>query len=416
MGKMSYQKAGVRGLCGLAGCLLLLGAGLPVCRADIPARRNYQFDGHMTRPVLENYLSRSVTFSEVLHGKGSVEDNIRFLTNTGAKFIGRAMYMWGGEGYLETLLDKAKPIAERLHAADPDMILQAAVFEIVSTNVDGIPIPPWVFEAFDLPPETRNFRYSAMQYPGKAWQNGHWSPGASVPDMSQTETKMWFYYLVARYVSVGVEAIHFGQVEIMDDRDRDHVHWRDMLDRVRGHAKKHARRHFLLCDAHVPGGGIVHDGKLMFDFHSFPLRIEEIVDCPQQGVLEVGYLDSLFKRSNGGTTPSGWNCESLPYIVELDNFEPSGHPGENIGKHWCWGYDEVCWFAHQPEEYRNQWLHYAWDWIRATDPNGWLQMPGSRCLATPPPGKTWYWAHTPSDAVPDGFGQEETIKAIWAKN
>jgi len=200
----------------------------------------------------------------------------------------------------------------------------------------------------------------------------------------------------------------------MDDRDPGRTHWNEMLERARRYAAAHARRHLLLCDAHVPSGGIVRDGRLLFDLHSFPLRIEEVADKPQQGILQVGYLDSIFGRSAGGITPSGWSCEHLPYIVELDNFEPSGHPGENIGAHWCWGYDEICWFANQPEEYRNQWLRYAWDWIRKTDPNGFLQMPASRCLATPPPGKTWYFAHTPNPATPDGFGQEETIKAIWA--
>jgi len=26
----------------------------------------------------------------------------------------------------------------------------------------------------------------------------------------------------------------------------------------------------------------------------------------------------------------------------------------------------------------------------------------------------WYYANTPSPAVPDGFGDEEAIRAIWA--
>ncbi len=42
---------------------------------------------------------------------------------------------------------------------------------------------------------------------------------------------MWFYFLAARYFEVGIEAIHFGQVEIMDDRDPDHSAWRDLLGR-----------------------------------------------------------------------------------------------------------------------------------------------------------------------------------------
>ena len=84
--------------------------------------------------------------------------------------------------------------------------------------------------------------------------------------------------------------------------------------------------------------------------------------------------------------------------------------------HYIWGYDEICWFAHQPADYRNSWLRYAWEWIRQNDPNGYLQMPGSRTLANPVGKKIWYWANTPSKTVPTGFGQEETIKAIWAED
>jgi hypothetical protein len=384
--------------------------------------RDYAFDGSISRPVLENYLSRSITFAELLNTEhvekalgGDTDDNIRMLTQTGAKFIGRALYMWGGEARLPRLVAMAKPAAAKLHAADPDLVLQAAAFEIVSDQLDTMPIPAWVLEAFDLPAETRNFSYQDMLYPDGKRVN-HWRSGASVPDMSRLETQMWFFYLCASYIDAGVEAIHFGQVEIMDDRDPDHTHWLDMMARVRQYASLHARRHFLICDAHVPGGGIVHDGRLMFDFHSFPLRIEEVVEAPQQGLLKVGYLDSLFNRSKGGVTPSGWSCDALPYIVELDNFGSSGRGGQNIGMHFIWGYDEICWFAHQPESYRNQWLRYAWDWIRQTDPNGFLQMPGSRTLADPVNGKNWYWANTASDKVPTGFNQEETIRQIWAED
>ncbi len=386
------------------------------CTAGVALHeRTYEFDGQISREVLENYLSRAMTNMDLLTGRGNVDDNIRMLQHTGVKFAGRTVYRWGGEAALPTLLPKARQIAEKVHAADPDIILQAGAFEIVSSQVNELKIPPKVFEIFGLTPEDRTFRYEDMLYP-----DGHrvdsWYKGASVPDMSRLETKMWFVYISAAYIDIGCEAIHFGQVEIMDDRDKDHEHWREMLRHVRAYAAKHARRHMVLCDAHVPGGGIVHGDALMFDFHSFPLRIEEVPEKPEQGVLKVGYLDSLFGRSTGGTSPSGWKCEHLPYLVELDNFGASGHEGENYGYHWCWGYDEICWFARQPLEYRNQWLRYAWTWIRTTDPNGYLQMPGSRCLAVPPKGKRWYFANTPSDAVPDGFGQEETIKAIWTED
>ena len=50
-----------------------------------------------------------------------------------------------------------------------------------------------------------------------------------------------------------------------------------------------------------------------------------------------------------------------------------------------------------------------------------LQMPGSRCLAAPVTDKdgkkiSWYFANRPSKAVPTGFNQEDTIKAIWAED
>jgi hypothetical protein len=43
-------------------------------------------------------------------------------------------------------------------------------------------------------------------------------------------------------------------------------------------------------------------------------------------------------------------------------------------------------------------------------------MPGGRTLANPVSNKNWYWANTPSKAVPNGFAQEQTIKAIWAED
>jgi hypothetical protein len=63
---------------------------------------------------------------------------------------------------------------------------------------------------------------------------------------------------------------------------------------------------------------------------------------------------------------------------------------------------------------RNEWLRYAWKWLRAHDPNGWLEMPGSRILHAPIGNQWWYWANTRSAATPEGFNQEETIKAIGA--
>ena len=387
---------------------------LPICLlACTLSAADYRFDSTISRDVLENYLSRSITMEGLLTGRGDLDDNIRMLKHTGAKFIGRSLCLWGNESNFLRNLDLARQAAPKVHQADPDMILQACVFEIVTPQVEQIAIPDWVFAAFNQPAEKRNFRYADMIYP--AGQRRDWGRNGSVPDVSRLETKFWFYFQAAAYIDLGCEAIHFGQVEIMNRNDRDLAQWSQVFSLVRAYAARHARRHMILCDGHVPSGGLVKDGKLLLDFHSFPLRIKEVPDKPTEAILQLGFSDGIYGKSKGGATFSGWTCDHLPYLVEIDNFGVSRQPGKSgAGGIWIWGYDEITWFAQQSEEYRNQWLRYAWDWVKKTDPAAHLQMPGSRTLRSPLDGKRWYYANTKSAATPEGFNQEETIRQIWA--
>jgi hypothetical protein len=131
--------------------------------------------------------------------------------------------------------------------------------------------------------------------------------------------------------------------------------------------------------------------------------------------LKLGFSDGIYNRSKGGRTFSGWSSEHLPYFVELDNYGVSRHPGKSNEKgefNWVWGYDEITWFAHQSKDYRSNWLAYAWNWVRTTDSNGYLEMCGSRTAQSP--DTRWYHANKPGAAVPDGLGDEEAICAIWA--
>jgi hypothetical protein len=389
--------------------------------------RDMKFDGTISREVLENYLSRAITMEGMLNGRGDLDDNIRMLKSTGAKFIGRSLCLWGGEANLLSNLERARKLVPKVHAADPEMILQACIFEIVTPQVDKVPVPDWAFTALGMPVEQRNFRFADIGYAdGKLGRN--WGGGGTVPDVSRPETKLWFYYLAASFIDAGFEAIHFGQTGLMSQNDPKLDHYNQVLTLIRAYAAKHARRHMLLCDSHVPSGGMVRDGQLLMDFHSFPLRIMEVPDPaagaktapaeaakPQEAILKVGFSDGLYGRSKGGQTPSGWKCDHLPYLVELDNFGASGKPGQSgAGTIWVWGYDEITWFAHQSQSYRAGWLKYAWDWLRRTDPCAHLQMPGSRTMTSPLDKKRWYYANTPSPAVPDGLGDEEAIRAIWA--
>ena len=381
--------------------LCFIGAALNSYGSDNQNKPNYLFKEKISRTILENYLARSATVASLLHL--TLDDDLRMMQNTGVKFAGRVIWMWGGESKINDLIHKGTPFVRRIHQMDPDIILQGAIFEIITTDVNNVPIPAAVFEEFGLNPENRNFNYKKMIYPYGHRVN-HWYENASVPDMSRTETKMWFLYVAKRWIDMGLEAIHFGQVEIMDDRDKKHIHWRDMMARIRSYANRHARRNIVLCDAHVPSGGIIHNGKLMFDLHSFPSRPKSVKGQPYKAILEKGFSDSIYGRSIGGLSPSGWHCESLPYIVEIDNFGASDHAGQyrESDKIHVWGWDEINWFINQPESYRNEWLEYAYSWVRENDPNGYFQLPLRR-----------FEHYSASMISPKGKRQEDVIKKIW---
>jgi len=376
--------------------------------------RDYKFKNKISRKVLENYLDRSITIQNLLTDTTTFDDNLRMIKNIGAKFIGRAVCQWGGEANLLKNFETEKSLAAKVHQADADIVLQACIFEIVTEQVNQIAIPDWAFTALGMPVEKRNFRYDDMLYPDGKFKN-QWGRG-SVPDVSRPETKLMFYFLAVSYIDAGIEGIHFGQVELMNKNDKDLANYAQILTLIRDYAHHHARRGMVICDAHVPGGGFVRDGKLLLDVHAFPLRIKETPEKEQEAILEVGHTDALYLRSKGGITPSGWSCDHLPYLVELDNYGGSQQPGKANAPGsaiWVWGYDEISWFANQSKPYRTYWLNYAYDWIHKTDPNGHLEMPGGRQTSKLPQMR-WYYANDPSETMPHGMGDENTIRTIWA--
>jgi len=401
--------------------------------ADSP---DYDFQGTLSREVLENYLNRSITMADLSRSPQLGED-LRMLANTGAKFIGRAALLWhpvageDADGHFRGAAEMVAAFRER----GGDAVFQGAIFECVfESEVTATPVPAWVFEEFGLPVETRNFNYPAMCYdencarqmdvnwaphPGNNYLRGRWSTGSktegSVPDMSKPETQMWFYYRARRYIDAGLEALHLGQIHMMDHNDLDYAHWWSLLERIRAYGRAKARRGRVMIDAHTHGVALA-DGRLLFDFHSYPMHIREIPDRPQHGELETGFRHAIYGQSLGGTAPDGWTCAHLPCLVEFDNWGPSGRRDQvGLGPNWVWGYNEIDWFANQPEDYRNAFLRYAWKRVPELDPDCHLQMPGRRALAVDTLGdRRMYYANMQSEMSPTGFNQEETIKAIWA--
>jgi len=386
--------------------------------------KSYHFDKNgISKEVLSNYLGRSITMVYFLmpdkpEGRRTYpyhEDDIRMVKNLKAKFIGRSIYRWGGESLLnsKTFWQKAKALIDEMHSFDSEMIFQACIFEVITPDVDNVRIPDWVFKDFNLPVVERNFVYQNMLNDEGKLVN-HWHEGSSVPDVSKLETQLWFYYLAGSYISLGCEAIHIGQVGLIGMNDPELDSWKDILHKIRTYAQKNARRNWVLIDAHVPSGGMVKDGVSLLDFNSFPLRIKEVVDKPYEGIVEVGYQDAIYTKSQSCISPSGWECDHLPYLVEFDNYGRGKTPNvADHTSHFVWGWDEISWLSLQTEEYRNEWIKYAYNWMKTTDPNGHLEMPGFRMITCPNETEGSYRANIKSENCPFGYSQEETIKELW---
>ena len=393
---------------------------------------NFTFDGFMTREVLENYLSRAMTCSGCFDGLSKefeeispeVDQCLRMILNTGVKYVGRAGCQWILSGRHAAEFPRTAENAAKVHAADPEIILEACIFECICTGVNEIAVPAWVFEEFGLPVEDRHFVYEDMIYTDGKWNNV-WGEGRSVPDVTRPETQMYFYYLARMYIDAGFEAFHMGQYYLIGAYDKGFVCYTAVHDRIRAYAKKHARRHFVLINAHCHGETDAN-GMCMFDFHEWPSR-GKVPDGsvahlpapgnPQEIELVEGYMDSIYHDSHGGKTYSGWECEFLPYTVELDNYSPEC-PRNTPGR-W-WGYDEISWFINQPDDYRADWLGYAYRWVREHDPDGHFMMPGVRVAshfdtATDTRDGFMYFNYDRA-CDPRGTGDENAIREIFIRD
>jgi hypothetical protein len=424
----------------LAACLLALGC----------LGQNYQFNGTISREVLDNYLERSIT----MQGQSDIEGasllseterlrNITMLQDIGAKFVGRIAGWWEngwGQTNHDNFFAKCATNVANLKANDPQVICQAAVFEYVSGTVGTFSVPAYVFQAFGLPVQSRTFNHSAMQYPAPASQytiyGRQMTEGerAWIPDVTQQETQLWLYYMATRYISVGCEAIHFGQPEIMNRRDVGNQQWWALLQKVRAYGATR-NRGVVVCDAHTANGGLYYEpglglsqsqwqsyvpthkpnGQLLYDFHSVWVNFQESSPCSstyQPAIFGLDPNKGLHGRSLGGINPQGWKCTRNPYLVEFDNGGVSSAVGcfYNTAEDWyLWGWDEISWLALQPEQKRNQILQYAFYKIKCIDKNGHLEMPGMRGVTPGNGNSPWtYRANTGNQ------NQQATIKNLWA--
>ena len=391
--------------------------------------KEYYFKDKISEEVLCNYLSRASTISPIVgEGKAYKPCIGEYILSAGLKYIARAATCWTPSlADIETFPEQKKYI-EDIHKLDSDIVFEACVFECINKNVNYIPIPGWVFEAFEKDDEKRCFSFDKMCFPDGEALN-QWGKDTTVPDITQLETRMFFYYRSCEYINLGYEALHMGQVHWIGMHDDNFTYWTELLKMIREYAKKNARRGFVFINAHTHGI-VGADKKLLFDFHMFPSR--PMADGtqkphlpeegnPQRASFARGHVDSIYGKSMGGLTHSGWSCESLPYLVELDNFandvEALNIPKPQDAR--CWGMDEIVWFAMQPRDYRAEFLRYAYDWVvNDSGGKGFFCVPGERVshfydVADIP--DNCYYVYD-SSVHPLGFGDDAVIKEILKNN
>ncbi len=386
----------------------------------------YSFDGFLPREVLENYLSRAATASG-LTDSDTLEDDLRVIRKLGIKFLGRAAGIWYMTEKDETHFAKARSLAEKVHAQDPEIILQACVFEIVTRRMNEVRIPAHVFRDLGLPVEDRCFRFEEAVMPGFEDPREEREDGkrGGMPDLSREEARLWFYYRATAYIDCGYEALHMGQVHLYTARDRGMRETYALFDRIRAYARLHARRHKVLLDAH--SHGISVRGRLLLDYHAMPFTRFALTKLPGQRLVLVreGF-------SEGGENPNGFSGDVMPYLMEYDNWggkvvkDTANLSREELaGRDW-WGYDQIGWFANQSREERDRFLEYTWRWTQINNVNAYFEIPLRRMLSDAAVKMTradngqediqhHYQMNNPGPGCPMGFGQEDAMARIWAE-
>lgn len=385
--------------------------------------KKFEFNGTMNLEILNNYLSRAVNYSINFSDIKQFEEDIRFLTNVGAKYVQRA----GGE-WIPTLEREAVyPTVEKMfkiaHEKDPDIIFEAAVFECITEEISEIPVPAWVFEAFGLPVEERRFNAKACYFPDGWGKDAH---GATMhaPDVTQVETQMFFYYKACKYINLGYEALHMGQTLMTGKNDTDFKCWTKLITLIREYAKKNSRRGYVIINSHDHGLlKNCDNGNYLVDFIMAPMRAHAAKDekdhlpseeNPQRCIIEKGYWgDSPYQAGYSGTTPYGEYTDKYPYMVEFDNYgnNKPGNPGEAAS--YVWGLDENSWYSNQPQWYRKEFTHYLLDTIDSFEENGHLSLLGHR---------GWYYDIKSEEGIlfysnsskfmPNGKDDEEWLKEL----
>ncbi|MBX7242172.1 MAG: T9SS type A sorting domain-containing protein [Bacteroidia bacterium] len=326
---------------------------------------------------------------EILSGKEIqiYQDVIRLIGDCGSKFVFE-IGVWTMPYNYSIHLNRCKLSVEHIKAEDSTIIVAAAVYEYVDEETLSSvgTIPDWVFDAFNLPPPAtpRNFNIYDMAYddyqtnPIHVHSNGNSSNLlAIVPDISKVEAQMWMYFQGRNYINAGCESLNFNQIRLMNEATGNDLYpdnWNIVFDKLRAYNDTLPPSHrFLLITGDA--NGLKDGNQLLLDFNNVPSRTHEYGQATNINggsciISEQSCLNTIYTQSIGGITPSGWNCTAIPQVVSLDNYGGTDGNinllGQNNGvcSYFPYHFDEITWFAMQPESFRNAWIPYAYYKVR----------------------------------------------------
>lgn len=389
--------------------------------------KRYEFSGNMPFGVLNNYLSHAVNYRVDFSNEEQFKEDIRFLTNLGAKYVQRAGGEWYPSNDIENNLEFFKAKLATAHEIDYDIIFEAAIFECITPDANNIAIPAWVFEAFGLPVENRNFDVDKM-YPPSGYGKDFWkaSDHAHLPSICMPEFQMFVYCRAASFIDIGYEALHLGQTLKTGKDDSNFECWTKVITMIRDYAKENSRRGYVIINSH-DHGKLKHSetGHFLVDLIMAPMRAHapkgEVnhmpsEENPQRCIIEKGWWeDSPYQAGYSGVTPCGEKVDKYPYLVEFDNY--GGIVGElGVADSYVWGFDENSWYCNQPRWYRKEFTKYMLDTLDSFEENGHLSILGHRGgfsnIAT---GKGESFYANSSEFMPGGRDDEQWIKELLAE-
>ena len=405
---------------------------------------DYSFSGSISLEVLNNYLNRTITYCAYPDGqpfgKPYINEEysaecIRGILSVGAKFITRFFVEWTYTKGCEAGHEAMKALMAEAHEIDPDIVFEACIFETCGTGDSLIEIPAYVFEAFGLPYEKRNFDYDKMVF-DDGFGKSQWAAQWHIPDITKLETQMFFYYRGCRYIDLGIESIHFGQTNLMgrNEKEINFPCYTKVINMIRDYAKTHARRGYIITNSHA-SNFIGTDGINLLDFHGSPMRLRTAKGETDHDVSETTpqFCDfypgedmlygtkfhpqtAPYLKHIKATNYSGWTSEDYPYLLEYDNW--GGRNNRSVENNICcidrFNYDEISWLVNQPDWFRRVFMRYAVVKVEALKDNGHVAMPGKRTSLNRLTLKMQdYVMNRNSDACPTGRDDEDTIRDIW---